>query len=73
MINEIVTFFGAQGHRQADILFLATCVTTPLWIVDFVLDGSCFLTKFFNSEEEAEAAATLYAFEGKVDEPTVRY
>lgn len=68
MINEIVTFFGAQGHRQAEILFLASCVTTPLWIVDFISEENCFLTKFFTSEEEAQLAATSYAFEGKIVE-----
>ena len=68
MINEIVTFFGAQGHRQAEILFLASCVTTPLWIVDFISEETCFLTKFFTSEEEAQLAATNYAFDGKIVE-----
>jgi hypothetical protein len=67
MINEIVTFFGEQGHRQAAVCFFATGITMP-WIVDFIEDERCFLTKFFNTEEEANNAATLYAFEGKVEQ-----
>jgi type III secretory pathway component EscT len=69
MIQEIVTFFGAQGHRMAEIGFLATCVVTPFYIVDFIdnTTGSQ-LTKFFNSEEEAEAAAKMYAFEGIIED-----
>ena len=65
MIQEIVTFFGAQGHRMAEIGFLATCVVTPFYIVDFIdnATGSKF-TKFFSSEEEAEEAAKKYAFDG---------
>jgi hypothetical protein len=66
MINEIVTFFGEQGHRQAAVCFFTSAISTP-WIVDFINDGHCFLTKFFASEEEANTAASLYAFEGKVD------
>ena len=65
MIQEIVTFIGAQGHRIAEIGFLATCVVTPFYIVDFIDDATgSKLTKFFNTEEEAEEAAKKYAFEG---------
>ena len=64
MIQEIVTFFGAQGHRMAEIGFFATCVVTPFWVVDFIQDETTILTKFFNSEEEAEEAAKDFAFEG---------
>ena len=64
MIQDIVTFFGAQGHRMAEIGFLATCVVTPFWIVDFIQDEATILTRFFTSEEEAEAAAIKFAFEG---------
>ena len=64
MIQEIVTFFGAQGHRMAEIGFLATCVVTPFWIVDFIQDEQTILTKFFTTEEEAEEAAKDFAFDG---------
>jgi hypothetical protein len=64
MIQEMVTFFGEQGHRMAQIGFLATCVVTPFWIVDFIEEERTILTKFFTSEEEAEDAAIKYAFEG---------
>lgn len=64
MIQEIVTFFGAQGHRMAEIGFLATCVVAPFWVVDFIQDENTILTKFFSSEEEAEEAAKNFAFEG---------
>jgi hypothetical protein len=69
MIQEIVTFVGAQGHRYAEIAFLASCVVAPMWIVDMVDDitGSRF-TMFFQTEEEAEEAATQYAFEGIIKE-----
>lgn len=69
MIEDIVTFFGEQGHRMAEIGFLATCVVTPFYIVDFInnVTGSHF-TKFFNTEEEAEEAAKNYAFEGILED-----
>jgi len=70
MIQEIVTFFGAQGHRMAEIGFLATCVVTPFWIVDFIQDGNTILTRFFTSEEEAEDAAKDFAFEGVLKNET---
>jgi hypothetical protein len=66
MIQEMVTFFGEQGHRMAQIGFLATCVVTPFWIVDFIEEERTILTKFFTTEEEAEQAAIDYAFEGKL-------
>jgi hypothetical protein len=69
MIQDMVTFFGAHGHRMAEIGFLASCVVTPFYIVDFIdnTTGSQ-LTKFFSSEEEAEAAAKMYAFEGILED-----
>jgi hypothetical protein len=70
MIQEIVSFFGDQGHRHAELLFLATCVVTPMFIVDFFKEEECFLTKYFSTEEEAEEAAKLYAFEGIVEKAT---
>ena len=70
MIQEIVTFFGAQGHRMAEIGFLATCVVTPFWIVDFIQDDSTILTRFFFSEEEAEEAAKDFAFDGVLKNET---
>lgn len=65
MIQDIVTFMGAQGQRIAEIGFLATCVVTPFYIVDFVntVTGDQ-LTKFFSTEEEAEEAAKKFAFDG---------
>ena len=53
MINEIVSFFGAQGHRHAEILFVASCVMSP-YIVDFFSESDLFKTEFFATEEEAE-------------------
>jgi hypothetical protein len=69
MIQDIVTFFGAQGQRYAEIAFFASCVVTPLWIVDMVDDiaGTKF-TMFFQTEEDAENAAMKYAFDGVVEE-----
>ena len=69
MIDQIVTFFGANGHRMAEIGFLASCVVTPFYIVDFIdnTTGSQ-LTKFFSNEEEAEEAAKRFAFEGIIEE-----
>jgi hypothetical protein len=66
MINEIVTFMGAQGNRIAEIGFLASCVVTPFYVVDMIdnITGSC-LTKFFETEEAAEEAAKKFAFEGE--------
>jgi hypothetical protein len=69
MIDQIVTFFGANGHRMAEIGFLASCVVTPFYIVDFIdnTTGSQ-LTKFFSNEEEAEEAAKRFAFEGIIED-----
>jgi len=61
MINEIVSFFGAQGHRHAEIIFVASCVMSP-YIVDFFKESDLFKTEFFATEEEAEEAAKKYAF-----------
>lgn len=63
MITELVTFIGNQGHRHAQVLLLATCIAAP-YAVDFFLEEFCSETRFFNSEEEAEEAAKLFAFEG---------
>lgn len=68
MIQDIVTFMGAQGHRWADIAFFATCVVSPFYIVDFVNEGITTVTKFFDTEEEAETAAKLFAFDGILPE-----
>jgi hypothetical protein len=69
MINELVTFIGAQGHRYAEIAFLASCVVAPMWIVDMVdeIAGTRF-TLFFQTEEDAEEAAVKYAFDGVIKE-----
>ena len=69
MINELVTFIGAQGHRYAEIAFLASCVVAPMWIVDMVdeIAGTRF-TLFFQTEEDAEEAAVKYAFDGIIKE-----
>ena len=61
MIEQFVTFFGAHGHRHADVLFVASCVMSP-YIVDFFKESNLFKTEFYNTEEEAEAAAKQYAF-----------
>jgi hypothetical protein len=61
MIQEIVSFFGAQGHRHADILFVASCIVAP-YVVDFFMESNLFKTEFYASEEEAEAAAMKFAF-----------
>jgi len=61
MIQEIVSFFGAQGHRHADILFVASCIVAP-YIVDFFNESDLFKTEFYATEEEAEEAARKYAF-----------
>ena len=61
MIQEIVSFFGAHGHRHADILFVASCMVAP-YIVDYFNESDLFKTEFFATEEEAEEAAKKYAF-----------
>jgi hypothetical protein len=61
MIEQLVSFFGAQGHRHADILFVASCIMAP-YIVDFFKESDLFKTEFYNTEEEAEADAMKYAF-----------
>jgi hypothetical protein len=61
MIEQFVSFFGAHGHRHADILFVASCVVAP-YIVDYFKESDLFKTEFFIDEEEAEAAAIKYAF-----------
>lgn len=61
MIQELVSFFGAHGHRHADILFVASCVVAP-YIVDYFKESDLFKTEFFATEEEAEEAAKKYAF-----------
>jgi hypothetical protein len=61
MIQELVSFFGAQGHRHADILFVASCIMAP-YVVDFFKESDLFKTEFYNTEEEAEEAAKKYAF-----------
>ena len=61
MIEQLVSFFGANGHRHAEILFVASCVVAP-YIVDYFKESDLFKTEFFVNEEEAEAAAMKYAF-----------
>jgi len=61
MIEQLVSFFGASGHRHAEILFVASCVVAP-YIVDYFKESDLFKTEFFVNEEEAEAAAMKYAF-----------
>jgi len=61
MIEQLVSFFGAHGHRHADILFVASCVVAP-YVVDYFKESDLFKTEFFLNEEEAEAAAMKYAF-----------
>jgi hypothetical protein len=61
MIEQLVSFFGAQGHRHADILFVASCIVAP-YVVDFFKESDLFKTEFYVTEEEAEAAAMKYAF-----------
>jgi hypothetical protein len=61
MIEQLVSFFGAHGHRHADILFIASCIVAP-YVVDFFKEKDLFKTEFYNTEEEAEAAAMKYAF-----------
>jgi hypothetical protein len=64
MIQEIVSFFGAHGHRHADILFVASCIMAP-YVVDFFKESDLFKTEFYATEEEAEAAAMKFAFESE--------
>jgi hypothetical protein len=67
MIDEIVTFMGAQGHRISEIGFLASCMVTPFYVVEMIDDVTGLqLTKFFETEEEAEKAAKLFAFDGEI-------
>ena len=61
MIEQLVSFFGAQGHRHADILFVASCIVAP-YVVDFFKESDLFKTEFYVTEEEAEKAAMKYAF-----------
>jgi hypothetical protein len=61
MIEQLVTFFGARGHRHADILFVASCIVAP-YVVDFFKESDLDKTEFYNTEEEAESAAMKYAF-----------
>jgi Uri superfamily endonuclease len=55
---------------MAEIGFLATCVVTPFWVVDFILDEATILTRFYTSEEEAEEAAKNFAFDGVLKNET---
>jgi len=61
MIQELVTFFGAHGHRHADIFFVASCIVAP-YVVDFFRESDLFKTEFYATEEEAEEAAMKFAF-----------
>lgn len=66
MIQEIVSFFGAHGHRHADILFVASGIVAP-YVVDFFMESDLFKTEFYATEQEAEAAAMKFAFENDND------
>ena len=66
MITEFVTFFGNYGQRYAEVIFVASCVSSP-WLVDLFEDNVLIKTLFLSSEEEAEKLATEFAFEGKYD------
>ena len=66
MITEFVTFFGNYGHRYAEVIFVASCVTAP-WVVDLFENDKLIKTLFLESEEEAEKLATKFAFEGEYD------
>jgi hypothetical protein len=63
MISEFVTFFGNYGHRYAEVIFVASCVTAP-WLVDLFENDKLVETLFLETEEEAEKLAQKYAFEG---------
>ena len=65
MITEFVTFFGNYGHRYAEVIFVASCVTAP-WLVDLFENDKLIKTFFIETEEEAERLATEFAFEGKI-------
>jgi hypothetical protein len=64
MITDFVTFFGNYGHRYAEVIFVASCITSP-WLVDLFENDKLVETLFFETEEEAEKIAQKYAFEGE--------
>lgn len=64
MITEFVTFFGNYGHRYAEVIFVASCVTAP-WLVDLFENDKLIKTIFLETEEAAEELATKFAFEGE--------
>lgn len=68
MIENLVTFFGEQGRRYAEVCLLVTCVVPTMYVVDMIdeMSGS-HLTKFFTTEEEAEKVAMDYAFKGETE------
>jgi hypothetical protein len=71
MIKEdIVTFMGDAGNRQADLSCFKSGMTTPVWIVDFKKNNECFMTRFYDTESEAQVIAEKYAYEGVVGEPS---
>lgn len=69
MIEDIVTFFGEQGHRKAEVGFFASGIVPPFYIVDFYYDETdSQLTRYFDTKEEAEEAAKKYAFDGILED-----
>jgi len=68
--EEIVTFVGDAGQRQAELSCLTSAMSTPLWIVDFKKNNECFMTRFYHTESEAQSIAEKYAYEGVVGEPS---
>ena len=68
--EELVTFVGDAGQRQAELSCLTSAMSTPVWIVDFKKNNECFMTRFYNTESEAQTIAEKYAYEGVVGEPS---
>ena len=68
--EELVTFVGDAGHRQAELSCLTSAMSAPLWIVDFKKNNECFMTRYYNTESEAQTIAEKYAYQGVVDEPS---
>jgi len=69
MINELATFMGDAGNRQASLSILNSGITNPVFVVDFKKNNECFMTRFYVTESEAQAIAEKYAYEGVIGEP----
>jgi hypothetical protein len=61
-LQHLVTFVGQMGNRYADVIELSTA----LFAVHFFESIDLIHEETFNSKEEAEDAASNYAFEGKL-------